>query len=296
MFELRHLRAFCAIAEELHFGKAARRLNMTQPPLSQMLKQLEAVVGEKLLNRTTRSVELTAAGAAFLTSARSIIDAAEAAPRVARRVALGESGRLNIGFVSSAAYEFLPSMIQVYRKMYPDVELGFKEMVSTRQMDELRRSAIDIGLVRRHPAGGDLESRTVWRESLVVAVPSTHPLSRNETIAVKALDGEPFIAFGPDDSPYFSEKVAQLLSLHGARPRVVQRAAIHTILAFVEAGIGIALVPESTGSMSAKNMRFIKLAGTEPKDAIELTAVWIKGQESVLIRNWLSAIEPICNA
>lgn len=293
MFEIRHLRAFRAIAEELHFGKAARRLNMTQPPLSQLLKQLEVDIGEKLLNRTTRSVELTPAGRAFLTSTCAIIDAAEAAPRVARRVALGETGRLTIGFVSSAAYVFLPQMIHAFRFAFPEVELSFKEMLSTRQIDELRKSIIDIGLVRRLAPGSDLDARVVWRESFVVAVPLLHPLSCKEAIHVHELNGQPFITFGPDDSPYFSEKVEKLMSQHNARPVVVQRAALHTILAFVEAGIGIALVPESASSMSLTNTRFIKLAGAKPKDAIEITAVWLKGEQPVLVRNWLSAVAPI---
>lgn len=296
MYELRHLRAFRAIAEELHFGRAARRLHMTQPPLSQLLKQLENAIGEKLLNRTTRTVELTPAGREFLVHARAILEAADKAPLEAKRAASGEAGQLTIGFVPSAAYQFLPRMIRAYRQAYPDVRLYFREMVSTRQFDELGRGKIDIGLVRHPIANRRLESRVVWRESFVVAVPSSHPFGDKDAISIKALDLEPFITYGAEDSTYFSAKVERLLSLHAVRPRIVQRAAIHAILAFVEAGIGIALVAESAKSVSLANIRFLTLTDTQQDDDVELLAAWVKNQQSVLIKNWLAVTGTISRA
>src|SRR5690349_10318065 len=148
MFELRHLHAFIAIAEELHFGRAARRLHMTQPPLSQSLRQLEAGLGTLLLRRTTRSVELTAAGKVFLARARTVLREAQDAAQAARRAASGEEGRLVIGFVPSAAFALLPRMIRAYRASYPRVGLDFIEMTTLPQSEALRRSRIDVALMR----------------------------------------------------------------------------------------------------------------------------------------------------
>ena len=289
MYELRHLRAFCAIAEELHFGRAAARLHITQPPLSQLLKQLESIVGERLFRRSTRSVQLTDAGRELLLHARTILDHSDRALREVRKAAAGSSGELTIGFVPSATYQFMPSMIRTFRALYPDVRLQFKEMVSERQFEQIDRGVIDIGIVRPPIPASGVEAALIWKERFVVAVPMTHKFASLESISIKSLTGEPFITYGPGDSPYFCSRVSALLSASGVHPNVVQRGAIHAILAFVAAGIGVAIVSGSAQSVSIRNVRFLRLRHLGADDQAELFAVWSRNRESALISNWLSA-------
>ncbi len=289
MFELKHLRAFCAIAEELHFGRAAARLCITQPPLSQLLKQLEVCVDERLFERSTRSVKLTSAGREFLLHARSILNSADQAAREAKRAAAGVSGQLSIGFVPSASYQFLPPTIRIFREKYPDVRLQFTELVFDKQFDHINRGIIDVGIVRSPIESADLHTSLVWEERFVLATPSTHRFSRLDSLNIKRLSGEPFVTYGPEDSPYFYSKISSLLSQAKVHPKIMQRGALHSILAFVAAGIGVAIVAESAQSVSISNVKFIRLTHYNTKERAPLFAVWQKSRDSELIKNWLWA-------
>lgn len=288
MFEFRHLRAFAAIGEELHFGRAAQRLRMTQPPLSQLLKQLESQVGTQLVRRTTRHVELTPAGSLFLERARAILSDAQRATRDAARAADGHAGKLVCGFVPSASYQFLVPMITAFRRDFPDVELQFQEMTSGRQIEALRRATIDIAIVRTPSAAENFEKAVVLREPMVVALPNAHPLARKPTITLNELRAQKMIAFDPDESPYFSCRLQDLFA--GNQPTVVQHAVLPSMLAFVAAGVGVALVPASVQSAAPAAVTFRPLRAKHPP--IELTAVWLRDNQTVLIRNWLSVVVP----
>src|SRR5690348_12762130 len=159
--ELRHLRYFIAVAEELHFRRAAERLHMSQPPLSQQIRQLEEEVGAQLLTRNQRKVELTAAGAAFLVRAREILDAVEDAARHARRVQRGEVGRLAVGFVGSAMYTFVPELLQSFREQFPDVTLRLQELGTTEQLRQLDDGRLDVGFIRAPRTHPDLRIETL---------------------------------------------------------------------------------------------------------------------------------------
>ena len=175
--ELRHLRYFVVVAEELHFRRAAERLHMSQPPLSQQIRQLEEEIGATLLLRNQRQVELTAAGQAFFIRAREILDAVEDAARQARRVQRGEVGRLAVGFVGSAMYSFVPELLRTFRDHAPDITLRLHELGTSEQLRQLEDGRLDVGFIRVPRARPELKIETVVEEPVVAALPDAHPLA-----------------------------------------------------------------------------------------------------------------------
>src|ERR1700745_3715558 len=175
MFDLNQLRCFVTVAEELHFGRAAARLNMTQPPLSRQIQVLEHVIDAPLLERTSRSVKLTPAGRSFLPEARRILKLAETASQVARRIALGKTGSLKIGYTAAASYGFLPDLISACRARLPEVDFSLKEMVSGEQLEALATGQIDAGLLRPPIARPEFATRRVVAAPLLRAIPKTDP-------------------------------------------------------------------------------------------------------------------------
>jgi DNA-binding transcriptional LysR family regulator len=293
MIEIRHIRAFVAVAEELHFGRAARRLHMSQPPLSQTVRQLEEQVGALLLNRTTRSVSLTPAGRAFLARVRSIPQAIEVAEQDARRAAEDGPARLAVGFTASTAHEFLPVMIRAFRAVHPDVELHMREMTSVPQLADLRSGALDVALLRPPLAGAELTWRVVQREELVVALPREHALAGRRAVRLRDLDGEPFVAFPEDASPYFAQLVGSLLRSRGVRPRIAQQAVMPTLLSFVVAGVGLALVPASAQRLAVRSLTFRPISDDTGDHRVELAAAWRTDDPSPLIVSWRRVVEGV---
>jgi DNA-binding transcriptional LysR family regulator len=188
--ELRHLRYFITVAEELHFGRAAERLNMTQPPLSQQIRQLEDELGVQLFNRVGRNIELSVAGRVFLEETQQTLVQVEHAVQAARRAARGEIGRLVVGFVGTAAYRVLPSTLRVFQERFPGVEVALREMTTLDQAKALRAEQMDVGFLRPPVDSNGLEIETVFREPLVVALRETHPLTVNEHLTLEMLAKE----------------------------------------------------------------------------------------------------------
>jgi DNA-binding transcriptional LysR family regulator len=256
MFELSQLRCFVAVAEELHFGRAAARLNMTQPPLSRQIQILERVLDVVLLERSNRTVKLTPAGQSFLAEARRLLKLAESAALLAKRVANGKAGAINIGFTATSAYSYVPRLVAACRRELPDVEVALKEMVSGDQLKRLDSGEIDIGLLRPPIPRRGLSAFRVMAEPLIAAVPAGHALARGESVALADLAGEPFIMYAPYEARYFHDLLVELFSRAGLVPNYVQHLAqIHSILAMVHSGVGVALVPET-----AVNLRFSGVA------------------------------------
>ncbi|KRE16697.1 LysR family transcriptional regulator [Bosea sp. Root483D1] len=252
MFELSQLRCFVAVAEELHFGRAAVRLNMTQPPLSRQIQILERVLDVVLLERSNRTVKLTPAGESFLAEARHLLKLAESAALLAKRVANGKAGSINIGFTATSAYSYVPELVAACRRELPDVEVSLKEMVSGDQLKRLDSGEIDIGLLRPPIPRNGLSAFRVTAEPLIAAVNADHALARSETIAIEDLAAEPFIMYAPYEARYFHDLLVELFSRAGLVPNYVQHLAqIHSILAMVHSGVGVALVPQA-----AMNLRF----------------------------------------
>lgn len=254
MFELGHARSFVAVAEELHFGRAAARLNLTQSPLSRQIQMLEQTLGVSLLERSTRTVRLTPAGRTFLAEAYRVIAAAESAARLTQRAARGESGTIRLSFTAASAYRILPRIVSHLRRALPEIDLVLEEMVSDEQIQALEENRVDVGLLRPAPALLDprtpIATTTIAYEQLLLAIPRSHPLARGEAPTLRDLDGEALVTWSPRGGRYFIDLLDTLFNAAAIRPRVVQRVnQLHAMLALVGAEIGLALVPDSAVSI-----------------------------------------------
>ena len=246
MFDLKQLQCFVAVGEELHFGRAAKRMYMTQPPLSRQIQLPEHELRIQLFIRTNRSVKLTPAGKAFLQEARRLLALAGNAASSAQRIARGESGLLKLGFTGGSSYSFLPKMLAHTNAVLKNIDIVLHEMMTRNQIEALHAHAIDISLLRLTSEPSDLEFACVAREAMMLAVPRAHRFATGRMPTLKDLRGEPFITFHPLDGRYFYELIERLFKNAAAPTNFVQRVGqIHSILALVSAGQGIALVPES---------------------------------------------------
>ncbi len=272
--ELRHLRYFIAVAEELHFGRAAQVLGISQPPLSQQIQALEQEVGARLFERTNRRVELSEAGRLFLEEARLVLAQVDKAADVARRAQLGELGELKIGFTSSAPFSStIPQAIFAFRQRFPSVHLNLREMSSTRVADALVDESIQVGIMRPLPLPDSLTVVELMREPLVAVLSSKHPLvaGSEEGLFLSALALEPFVFF---PRSYGSGLYTQLLSLArdaGFSPHFAQEAGeAMTIIGLVAAGLGVSVLPASYRRMRIDGVVYRPLL-----DPQAISAVWL---------------------
>lgn len=286
--ELRHLRYFVAVAEELHFSRAAARLSMAQPPLSQQIQQLEAELGVRLFVRAPRRVALTHAGSVFLEAARDILERTERAAEAARRADRGETGTLRVGFAGSAAFDVMPLAVRTYRERYPGVEVLLREMNTLEQVEALLGEHLDVGILWMPVSGPGLRTAVVRREPFIVALPEGHPLAAREQIAPAALAGEPFILLPRHWQSGFYDAVIAYCHAQGFSPRVVQEATeIHTIVGLVTAGLGVSLVPASVRDLRGNGVAFRPLEGDPP--LAEMAVVWRRDDPSPVVRGFLAA-------
>lgn len=246
MFELSQLRFFLAVATELNFSRAAKRLNMTQPPLSRQIQLLEHQLGVELFDRSTRSVVLTAAGRRFFIEAQDLLQRAHVATLNAQKMSQGTIGSVNISFVASAVYEFLPMVVARGKERYPHIDISLKEMTTGEQFEALRLRQSDIGLVRAPSALTGVSSEILVREPFVLAVPRHHELATLPDISIAHLDKQPFIMYALSTWQPFYELLTGMFRSHHIQPDYVQYiGSTLTILSLVNAGMGMALVPES---------------------------------------------------
>jgi DNA-binding transcriptional LysR family regulator len=293
--ELRQLRYFIAVAQELHFGRAASRLNMTQPPLSQQIQLLEANLGVMLFHRTKRRVELTTTGRLFLTEARAIVASAEAAVGMVQRVHRGEAGRLSVGWKPWADLTALPPMIRAFCDRYPDVQLEIHNLTVDEQVSALLSGTIDVGFVVR-PHGpsspwfhnSQLASRFLVRQSLAVVVPKSHKFASHRRIVLGRLSNEPYILFRRDSSPVFYDYLISLYQQHGLSLNV-RHEADHpsTVLGLVAAGLGITILPYTvySGSSDVVFCLFPQKYGS-----LEILLTWRRKNESALLKQFVQTI------
>ena len=244
--ELRHLRYFIAVATELHFGRAAEKLHIAQPPLSHQIRQLETELGFELFTRTKRSVVLTPAGQVFLTEVNQIFQQLEQAIEIGRKTSRGELGQISIGFVGSATYNILPVLLQQFRDRYPEVQIELHELTTDRQLIWLREGKIDVGLMRPPINEPDVTSEIVFEEALIVALPANHPLATADSIDLSLLAREPFILFPRQLAPGLYDLIITLCQAAGFSPLVVQECIqMQTTISLVSANLGVSIVPES---------------------------------------------------
>ena len=268
MFEISQLRCFVAVAEELHFSKAAERLHMTQPPLSRQIKLLEHHVGVPLLERSSRSVRLTAAGQAFFPQAVLILRLAEEAAFAARRAAKGEQGSLAIGFTSASGYSLLPEVVRRLRQRAPDVALTLKELVSTAQVEALNAGEIDVGLLRPHVMNDELESTLIAREALMLASPESQAAQWPTQPTLASLHGKPFVMYSPHEARPFYLMLSERFARAGVVPDTVEHIGqVHTMLALVRAGVGAALIAEGAARLLFDGI-VIRQMATEPVETV----------------------------
>lgn len=271
--ELRQLRYFVAVAEELHFGRAALRVHIAQPPLSQQIKALEADLGVVLLERTRRTVALTPAGASFLEQARDILEKAGQAAEQARRVQAGEEGRLAVGFVNPAMDAFLAQAVAAFRGHRPGVGLTLAESPTVDQVEDLRVGRLDLGFIRLHGQNLDgLAVEVAIREAYVLALPRGHRLARLSRVPLAALHAEPLILAPRRSGPKLREDMLTALARAGAVPAPAQEARTkQTTLSLVAAGIGLALVPESSQVWKRQGVLFRPVEGDLP--VVEMASI-----------------------
>lgn len=257
----RQLIAFMAVAEELHFGRAAQRLHVSQPPLSQQVRLFEERVGVPLIERSTRTVRLTAAGLALRTALQRLMDDGDAALTAARRVAVGDAGLLRIGFTPTASYRLVPTAVGIYRQHYPGVHLSMIEADTAQLHALLRHDRLDIAITRRHEniADDDLHMEPVDTESLVVALPMHHPLASREEIDIAELADLPLVGFVRAQSEYFHALLNELFRANGVAPNIIMESLLPTLLTPVEAGVGIAVVPASISELRPRGVRYLPL-------------------------------------
>ncbi len=244
--ELRHLRYFRTVATELHFGRAAEKLHIAQPPLSHQIRQLETELGFELFNRTKRSVALTPAGEVFLTQVDRIFQQLAQAIEIGRKTSRGELGQISIGFVGSATYNILPLILHQFRDRYPQVQIELHELTTDRQLIWLHEGRIDIGLMRPPIVEPAISSQVIFQESLVVALPVTHQLATMTTIDLALLATEPFILFQRQFAPGLYDPIIIICQAAGFNPLVVQECIqMQTIVSLVSANMGVSILPAS---------------------------------------------------
>ncbi len=244
--ELRHLRYFRAVATELHFGRAAEKLHIAQPPLSHQIRQLETELGFELFNRTKRAVSLTPAGQAFLVQVDRIFQQLDQAIEIGRKTSRGELGQISIGFVGSATYNILPSLLQQFRDRYPQVQIELHELTTDKQLIWLREGRIDLGLIRPPIVEPDLSTQVIFQESLVVALSVEHPLASIEIVDLASLATEPFVLFPRQFAPGLYDPIITICQAAGFSPRVVQECIqMQTIVSLVAANMGVSILPAS---------------------------------------------------
>jgi DNA-binding transcriptional LysR family regulator len=244
--ELRHLRYFRTVATELHFGRAAEKLHIAQPPLSHQIRQLETELGFELFNRTKRSVALTPAGEVFLIQVDRIFQQLAQAIEIGRKTSRGELGQISIGFVGSATYNILPLILHQFRDRYPQVQIELHELTTDRQFIWLHEGRIDIGLMRPPIIEPDVSSQVIFQESLVVVLPVTHQLATMTTIDLALLSTEPFILFQRQFAPGLYDPIITICQAAGFSPLVVQECIqMQTIVSLVSANMGVSILPAS---------------------------------------------------
>lgn len=282
--ELRHLRYFVTVAEELHFGRAAKKLHISQPPLSMQIRALENELGVTLLNRTQRSVALTQAGNALLGEARHILARVDQAVLMTRRASRGEIGELAIGFISVADYNVLPVVLREFRRAFPLVNLILRESTTDAQIRDLLAGRIDVGFVLPPINEPSLESVAILREPLIAALPDKHPLARKAgKLALENLKDAPFILFPRPYAPGLYDDVVSCCKAAGFSPRVEQEAIqMQTIVSLVSAELGVALIPASLTNLQRAGVTYKSLKGGSPLTEVHLA--WRRGDDLPALR------------
>jgi DNA-binding transcriptional LysR family regulator len=284
--ELRHLRYFLAVAEELHFARAAERLHLSQPPLSQQIRKMEEIIGYQLFVRTSRSVRLTPAGDALLEKARRTLRNVQRDIEDVRSVGGGEVGSLNVGFVGSAMLTSLPETFSRYRGAYPRVHLRLYEGFTSFVLDGLKNGTMDVGILRDSDAPETLNVKPLFSETFVAVLPAKHPCAGQKSISARILHNEPFVYYPRTAGARAFEKPMTIFEEHGFRPNIVQEASDWlTILRLVGAGFGVSVAPSCIRRMSSPGIVCLPIRGTKVISSIEIA--WMKADARPIVEHFV---------
>lgn len=285
--DLRQLRQFVAVAEHLNFGRAARALHISQPPLSRSIQGLEAKLGARLFERSRRKVELTPAGLWFLEEARNVLARIERASRAVAEMAAGGGGTLRIGFVTIAGYSVLPGLLKRFKSALPGVTLALRELVTEAQLEALAADDLDVGFVLPPLPARAFDSIVVHREALVAALPARHRLARDRgPLAVRELAEEAFVMVPPNLARGLADVVLGVCSRAGFAPRVAQEAVqMQTVVSLVSSGLGVAIVPASLLKLKRSGMVYRPLRDAHPR--VELRLAWRRDARSLPLQRFV---------
>ena len=288
--EFRHLRYFLVLAEELHFGRAARRLAISQPPLSMNIQQLEASVGARLLDRNSKSVQLTPAGRAFVPQARALLDQAVQAARLAKDVAEGMAGSLQVGFVGTMLYRGLPPLLQRFQAQHPRLRVTLRELSSSDQLIELAQDRLDVGFVHTTRVPPGLSQILVSSQPFVACLPAAHPLARQGgALAPAQLRGEPFAMVSRAVSPDYHDRIVALCSEAGFTPDVrYELRHWLSVVSLVAQGMGVAVVPQSLAQSALAGAVFLPLA--TPTGNYDTYCLWGGARDSAALTGFLEVV------
>lgn len=284
--ELRYLRYFVAVAEELSFTRAAERLHMAQPPLSQQIRRLEARLGVMLLHRTKRRVELTEAGRVFLHQAYQAIHSIEQGTLLAQRAGRGEIGRLAVGFLEYTSYTLIPPILRAFRERFPEVNVVLRLFTNTQQVAALRSGQVDVSFLRPPVNDGEIASTLISRERFILAMPANHPLAGNAAVSLKQFANDPFIMYARELGPTFHNELFGFCGKAGFSPRVaLEVSQIHAAVGLVGSGIGVALVPQSARRVQLDDVVYRPLVERAPN--VDVLLAWHPKRSSPLLEAFL---------
>ena len=287
--ELRHIRYFLAVAEEKHFTRAAAKVGIGQPPLSQQIKDLEAEIGAPLFHRVPHGAELTAAGEAFLEGVKEMPALAERATKAAQRAARGETGSLRVGYTASSAFnKVVPAAIRAFRRAYAGVELTLEEANTTRLVAGLQDGSFDVVFLRPGATGGEaFHLRLLSEEPMVVALPASHPIAAQDEVDLSILKDDPFLLFPRSIGPTLYDGIMGACREAGFEPKIGQLAPqIASIITLVAAELGVSIVPASTSQLPVSGVTYRPIAGQAP--TARLALAYRRGEMSVVVRNFIA--------
>jgi DNA-binding transcriptional LysR family regulator len=287
--DMRHLRCFVAVAEEMHFGRAAKRLHLTQPPVSLAIKELEDELGVRLFERTSRRMALTPAGAEALQDARAVLASADLMRRRAQEAAQGLMGSLSLGFISLPAYAFLPPLLRRFTQEYPRVKVTLLEGTTDQLIHDVESGRIDMGLVfQTSDVPPALETQLVMHEPLVVALPEQHPAAALASVPLGKLAQMPFLGFERHNGPMMFDAIVATCMAHGFSPQIFPARQMHTIVSMVSGGLGVALVPACMKALQREGVVYRPLRGVKPMVSTE--AVWRRSDQSPVTQAFRSML------
>jgi DNA-binding transcriptional LysR family regulator len=287
--EIKQLKFFLAVAETLNFTRAAERVGIAQPPLSQRIRALERELGTALFTRTKRKVALTQAGETLLIHARRLVNASEHAKGIVRAVRDGRQGMLNVGAIFSTIYTLMPTALRALKAHAPDIAVNLREMTIANQLRALREGQIDVGILRPPVQEPHIVTEVLYEEQFIAALPSDHALSRQRAISVQDFIDNPFIGISPEFSRNYSIVAASAFAAFRDRIKVVHETLdMHTLIALVGAGNGLALVPQSLSFVRVPEVVFRPISFAAPSIAVSLA--WHTDSNSALLSRFIDAV------